>query len=137
MKPLTETERSNILSVERNLLAYPTYEGTKRRKRFCEWLQNKTFPFKFSIDTAGYFREDKRTFNRLAAELICAEIDYDLNYKKDYFHITLTSEDQITVYEDVMLAWVRWWFSKNSERMEFSDMFIGSGLVNKMIEEGE
>lgn len=137
MKPLSEIDLCMIRVAETELKEYPKYEGCIRQKKFTDWLQNKTFPFKFSIDDAGYFREDQKKYNRLEAELICAEIDYDVDYKADYFHITLESEEQIEVYMKLHMEWWEWWSKGNTSPHEFSQMFIGNGLMHKMIEEGE
>jgi hypothetical protein len=106
-----------------------------KQEQFLEWEKNKTFPFTFSLDCPGYFREDVKIYNRLSAELLCADIEHTLNYEKDYFHVTLDSEEQIAVFETVEFEWWKWWNKRDAVHIAFHDMFIGNGLTNKIIKE--
>ena len=134
---LTDYEKRVIEETEAELSEHPSCKGCQQRKKFSDWLKNKTFPFKFSFETSGYFREEVKQYNRLAADLICADIEYDLNYEKDFLHITLENEGQIKDYEEVFFKWWMWCDKRNATHMPFVDMFIGSGIMNTIVEEGD
>lgn len=103
-------------------------------KVFLEWEKNKTFPFSFSLPCVDHFRQETMEYNRLSAELLCVDIEHKLNYLEDYFHITLESEEQIATFEAVHYEWLWWRNKRTAVFISFRDMFLGSGLTNKIID---
>lgn len=130
------TNEDVIVAIHKYNRDYPTCKAGKKFLKYANWLLDPVFPVKIRIAHDGYFREDILFWNRILADFICEEFDFNMDYAKDILDIDFNSFEEMDKFHKILCKHFPCLKGKEEEQ-NFHNTMFGSGVMNELITEEE